>query len=155
MDAITTVLGDEAASLALGRALARWLEPGDVLLLHGDLGAGKTTLARGIIEAFCGIVDAPSPTYTLVQSYTGKTGTPLLHADLYRLGEAGELEELGLDEAFEQGVCLIEWPDRLGAMTPMDRIDIRLSTRDQGGRDCRMDLQGRWSTRRDRIASIV
>lgn len=136
---------------ALGARLAQALETGDAVLLEGDLGAGKTTLARAVIAALTGETDAPSPTYTLVQSYETADGFALLHADLYRLRDTGELDELGLDEALDQGAALIEWPDRLGAWRPADRLEIRLEEAGEGGRDVRLAAHGSWETRLDRL----
>jgi len=103
-------LPDAAATAALGAQLAAALRPGDVVLLWGGLGAGKTTLARGLIAAWTGIdEDAPSPTYTLVQVYESARG-PLWHMDLYRLEDAEEALELGLEDALVEAVTLIEWP---------------------------------------------
>ena len=109
----TLVLEGPDATDALGARLAARLRPGDSVLLSGDLGAGKSHLARAVIRALCGAgTEVPSPTYTLVQSYDGPFG-PILHADLYRLGDASELDELGLSEALGRDLCLIEWPERL------------------------------------------
>ncbi|MCH8488479.1 MAG: tRNA (adenosine(37)-N6)-threonylcarbamoyltransferase complex ATPase subunit type 1 TsaE [Oceanicaulis sp.] len=141
---------DDAASL--GARIAAQLEAGDAVLLEGDLGAGKTTLARAVIAALTGETDAPSPTYTLVQSYETDTGFGLLHADLYRLEDTGELGELGLDEALDHGAALIEWPDRLGAWRPADRLDIHLEETRDGGRDVRLTAHGSWETRLDALA---
>lgn len=140
---------DDAARL--GARVAALLRTGDAVLLEGELGAGKTTLARAIIAALTGETDAPSPTYTLVQSYETATGFGLLHADLYRLQDTGELDELGLDEALDQGAALIEWPDRLGAWRPADRLEIRLEEIGGGGRDVRLTAHGSWETRLDRL----
>lgn len=118
-------LPDPAATEALGARLARLLVPRDVLFLRGDLGAGKTTLARGLIEAWTGEAEAPSPTYTLVQTYEGPAG-PLWHMDLYRLKDPEEALELGLEEGLDEALLLIEWPERLGALAPDDRIEIAL-----------------------------
>ena len=140
---------DDAASL--GARIAAQLRTGDAVLLEGDLGAGKTTLARAIIAALTGETDAPSPTYTLVQSYETDSGFGLLHADLYRLQDTGELDELGLDEALDHGAALIEWPDRLGGWRPADRLDIRLEETGDGGRDVRLAAHGSWETRLDSL----
>jgi tRNA threonylcarbamoyladenosine biosynthesis protein TsaE len=111
---------------ALGRRLALVLAPGDVVALHGDLGAGKTTLARGLIRALCpAITEVPSPTYTLVQCYDAP-GFQIWHFDLYRLQAPDEVRELGWDEA-AGGVRLIEWPDRAGRFLPAARLDVFLS----------------------------
>lgn len=115
------------ATRRLGERLAAAFRPGDVVLLHGDLGAGKTTLARSVIAKMCGVEDAPSPTYTLVQVYDTLAGDELWHADLYRIEDAGELEELGLEDAFDTAICLVEWPDRLGGAVPANRLEILLT----------------------------
>jgi tRNA threonylcarbamoyl adenosine modification protein YjeE len=124
-------LANAEATTALGAALARRLQAGDVVFLQGDLGAGKTTLARGLIEAWTGETDAPSPTYTLVQTYDGAAG-PLWHMDLYRLKQPDDVMELGLEEALGVALLLIEWPDRLGPYAPPDRIEIALSAHAKG-----------------------
>src|SRR6056297_914959 len=112
------------ATDSLARALASRLAPGDTVLLRGDLGAGKTHFARAAIGALLDAPeDIPSPTYTLVQSYEGRTG-PIWHADLYRLGDLSELEELGLEMAFEEAICFVEWPDRLGPLAPETALSI-------------------------------
>jgi tRNA threonylcarbamoyladenosine biosynthesis protein TsaE len=118
-------LPDEAATDGLGRALAGLARAGDVIALWGDLGAGKTRLARAFIAALTGEDEVPSPTFTLVQTYEAAIGT-LWHFDLYRLTAAEEALELGLEEALSGGVVLIEWPERLGAMLPRQRLDVRL-----------------------------
>ncbi|MEE2526935.1 tRNA (adenosine(37)-N6)-threonylcarbamoyltransferase complex ATPase subunit type 1 TsaE [Hyphobacterium sp. HN65] len=121
-------LDNPAATAALGERLGRALLPGDTVLLHGDLGAGKTTLARGLIKSLCDVDEVPSPTFTLMQHYDTNDGHWLVHADLYRIEEASELAELGLDDVFDNAICLIEWPDRLGSYRPDRRIDLRLTT---------------------------
>lgn len=117
----------------LGRMLATNLTPGDALLLSGPIGAGKSHLARSIIRerlAACGAPseDIPSPTYTLVQTYDCG-GIEIWHADLYRLAGPDEIPELGLDLAFEDGICLVEWPDRLGEFCPSDALTITFDLR--------------------------
>lgn len=112
--------GPEATS-ALGRALARRLRLGDTLLLQGGLGAGKTHLARAVIQALLPEPEeVPSPSFTLVQTYdAGAAGElPIWHVDLYRLSGGADLAELGLDAAIGVALCLIEWPDRLAAPPP-------------------------------------
>lgn len=144
---IDIALPDAASTEALGVALARLLCRGDVVCLTGSLGAGKTTLARGVIRALTGEREAPSPTYTLVQSYAAP-GAALWHADLYRLEKPDESEELGLDDAFEDGIVLIEWPERIADRLPSDRLDIGLE--DGGSGDTRRALlseRGRWRGR--------
>ena len=118
--------------------------------MSGNLGAGKTTLARGAIEAWTGAPEeAPSPTYTLVQTYQGPRGE-LWHVDLYRLKRAEEAWELGLEEAFGQAACLIEWPDRLEGLLPRDRLDVEL-TPDGAGRTAILVAHGGW---REKLATL-
>lgn len=109
---MTRKLADDAATQALGAELAQTLKPGDLVLLGGDLGAGKTALARAIIRTLVGdeTLDVPSPTFALVQPYDSPKG-PILHADLYRLGDPREIDELGLRDN-PAAVVLIEWPER-------------------------------------------
>ncbi len=112
------------AMAALGAALAPRLRVGDAVLLWGPLGAGKSTLARGLLRSLVGPdAEVPSPTFTLVQYYES-AGLRLAHLDLYRLRAAEEAFELGLDEAMADGAVLIEWPERLGGALPEDRLDI-------------------------------
>jgi tRNA threonylcarbamoyladenosine biosynthesis protein TsaE len=120
-------LPDEAATARLGRALARTLGRHEAICLKGVLGAGKTTLARALIRARTNAgEEVPSPTFTLVQFYEGK-GLTLAHFDLYRIERAEEANEIGLDEALEDGAAVIEWPERLGRRLPRDRLDIELT----------------------------
>jgi tRNA threonylcarbamoyl adenosine modification protein YjeE len=124
-------LADEKATALLGQDIAAALRQGDVIALSGDLGAGKTTLARSIVRALAGdpVLEVPSPTFTLVQAYEGRL--PVRHFDLYRLAGADELAELGLDEAAGEGVVLVEWPERAGGLLPPGAISVRLA--DEGG----------------------
>ncbi len=131
-------LPDAAATIALGRRLAAGLEPGDVVTLSGELGAGKTTLARGLIEglaARAGIEgeEVPSPSFPIAQTYELGPLT-LWHFDFYRIEREAELEELGLDEALARGITLIEWPERAWATLPQERLDIRLEWVGEGRR---------------------
>lgn len=139
-------LAHEAATTALGRAIAPLLRPGDAVLLDGPLGMGKSTLARGLIRALAGEdVDVPSPTFTIVQFY--ETAPPVAHFDLYRLERSSEASEIGLDEALDVGAALIEWPERLGdepeAWLGPDRLTIRLAE-DGAGRLATVSGAGRW-----------
>ena len=138
-------LVDEAATTALGRAVAPLLRPGDVVLLEGPLGMGKSTLARGLIRALAGPdVDVPSPTFTIVQVY--ETSPPVAHFDLYRLERPSEAAEIGLDEALDLGCAVIEWPERLGddpsAWLGPDRLTVRLEE-EGGGRLATVSGAGR------------
>ncbi len=107
-----------------------------VIALWGDLGAGKTTFIRRVIQAFSGDLDliVPSPTFTLVQEYIFPKGT-LWHCDLYRLTGSDECLELGLIEAMHDHLCFIEWPERMGAYLPKNRIDIHMKTTDEQSRE--------------------
>ena len=113
----------------LARAIAPRLDPGDLVGLVGDLGAGKSVFARALIAARLGALGRdepiPSPSYTLVHVYD-LGNEELWHADLYRLADAGELRELGLTEALERCICVVEWADRLGLATPDRALLVRL-----------------------------
>jgi len=127
----------------LARALGLRLSPGDTVLLSGDVGAGKTHFARALIQSLLATPeDVPSPTFTLVQIYEAASGAQIWHADLYRLTDPSETEELGLTGAMETAICLIEWPDRLGSLRPADALDITLAAAD--GEDHRI-LTATWS----------
>lgn len=144
---LTLNLPDEAATSALGAQLGAVARAGDVIALEGDLGAGKTTLARGLIRSQLGPeTEAPSPTFTLVQTYPGPS-FPIWHFDLYRLENPGEVRELGLEEAVD-GLALIEWPERLGRYLPSTRLEVRLSL-EGSGRIARLVDFDDWSSRLD------
>ncbi len=117
--------------LALGARLGRVLRAGDTVALIGGLGAGKTTLARGLVQAVLPDEIVPSPTYTLVQAYELSDFT-LLHCDLYRLEHPDEAYELGLMDAMGEDVCLLEWPDRLGDLLPKDAMTIEIKFEGEG-----------------------
>lgn len=119
-------LADAAATERLGAWLAEQAEPGAVIALSGDLGAGKTTLARGFIGELLGPgTETPSPTFTLVQTYEAE-GFPIYHFDLYRLKQPDEVWELGWEEIGD-GVALIEWPDRAGPHLPRPHVAVHLA----------------------------
>jgi tRNA threonylcarbamoyladenosine biosynthesis protein TsaE len=140
-------LPDAAATAALGRALAPHLCLGDLLALGGDLGAGKTTLARGLIGTLGYRGSVPSPTFTLVQNYETDP-IPVWHFDLYRIGHPDEVIELGFDEAMSDGIVLLEWAERLGAALPATRLDIQLDYDASGHtRVARLSGQRAWVNR--------
>lgn len=134
------VIPDGKAMQAFGRELGAQLRSGDVLLLHGDLGAGKTTLVQGIAQALGVREAAQSPTFTLVGEHDARRpdGEPvrLYHLDLYRLDDPDELESLGYDQFLqpEQGISLIEWPERAGDWLPDRFLLIQIAYRAGGGR---------------------
>lgn len=121
-------LPDEDATGRLAARLAEILCPGDVLLLSGPIGAGKTAFARALIRAAMSnpAEDVPSPTFTLVQTYPTPRGE-IWHADLYRLSHPDEAVELGLADAFDSAICLVEWPDRLGDLAPPTALGLAFS----------------------------
>jgi N-acetylmuramate 1-kinase len=123
-------LENAAATERLGEDLARALKRGDILALSGEIGAGKSTLARALIRAMAGEeeLEVPSPTFTLAQEYAARI--PVSHFDFYRLNDPEELRELGLDEAVEAGICLIEWPERAGNLLP--ETSVRLELKESG-----------------------
>ena len=126
-------LDGEAETSRLACVLAPVLRAGDTVLLDGPIGAGKTHFCRALIRARLGrLDDVPSPTYTLVQTY--EADVEIWHADLYRLTHPDEARELGLEEAFETAICLVEWPDRMGQYAPPDAVRIRLSPFGNGRR---------------------
>jgi tRNA threonylcarbamoyladenosine biosynthesis protein TsaE len=126
--AFSIELHDEAMTADLAARLARRAQRGDVVLLSGDLGSGKTSFARAFIRARgTGREEVPSPTFTLVEVYAPGDGTPVWHFDLYRLTASEEAYELGIEEAFGDGISLIEWPDRLGSLLPPEHLEVTLS----------------------------
>lgn len=124
---VEVVLPTPEDTARLGAAVAEALRPGDAVLLYGDLGAGKSTLARALVRALTKPdEDVPSPTFNLVQAYEGRA-FPVAHFDLYRLERPEDAAELGLDEALDEGAAVVEWPQRLGARLPSDRLAIELT----------------------------
>ncbi len=141
------VLADAEATMAFGRSLAERLRTGDVIALQGTLGAGKTTLARGILRGLGHDGDVASPTFAIVVAYEPPaTRLPAWHVDLYRIEQAGELEELGLDEAKQDGVLLIEWPERLPALWP-ETLRLTLAVRQDGTRALTAQIPPAWGAR--------
>jgi len=139
-------LKDLKATEALGAQLARALRSTEAICLSGPLGAGKSSLARGLIRALTSPDEpVPSPTFTLVQMYDGPD-FPICHFDLYRLERAEEAYEIGLDEALEDGAALIEWPERLQGHLPPDRLDVVIAF-DGEGRLARLTPHGAWEGR--------
>lgn len=146
----------EPELLRLGEELAFIARRGDLFALSGELGAGKTTLARAVIHSLSGDKgeEIPSPTFTLVQNYA----TPRMavaHFDLYRLGAADEIEELGLDLALRNGIALIEWPERAEGRLPVNRLELRLDDAGAGAtRRVTLTGHGEWASRLDRFIAM-
>lgn len=141
-------LADEAATLDIGRRIAGVARPGDVIALFGDLGAGKTTLARGLLAALGLAEEAPSPTFAIVQPYAPpETDFPVAHVDLYRLDEPEETLELGLDEMRSDTLLLIEWPERMGAALWADALRLSLQRTPDGARVLTATVPPSWEGR--------
>lgn len=153
MSALDFELSSPDETAALAAKIGPLLKPGDVLLLEGEIGAGKTHFARALIQAMLPVQeDVPSPTFTLVQIYDTQKGE-IWHADLYRLSQGDEIIELGLAEAFEDAICLVEWPERLAALTPNSSLLLRF--RIAGGSTRRLTLSWTdpdWTARLSEIA---
>ena len=127
MSDLDLTLEGPAATTRLGLCLSGLLRAGDVVALSGPLGAGKSVLARGIVTSLCPHeADIPSPTFTLVQTYEPDNGPPVMHFDLYRLEAPEEALDLGIEDAFVDAVCLVEWPERLGPWLPRNALRITL-----------------------------
>lgn len=142
-------LPDEAATAALAAAFAPLLRRGDILLLDGPLGAGKTSFARALIRAMVGgMAEVPSPSFNLVLTYDMPAGA-LWHFDLYRVANPRELDELGMEDAFADGISLIEWPDRLGPEAPSHALTLRLTpdSRNPNARHAELIGDAAWAKR--------
>lgn len=140
-------LPTETDTTAFGAALARLARPGDVITLEGDLGAGKSVLARGFIQSVCGAeTEVPSPTFTLVQTYE-TADIAIWHFDLYRLEDPEEIWELGIEEAFEDGVSLIEWPSKGGSLLPTHRLTVTLTIAGDDVRNVTLEPGPSWADR--------
>ena len=140
------ILSDEHSTARLGARLAKIARPGDVITLSGPLGVGKTALARGFIQALGEVGDVPSPSFAIVQPYED-LDPPVWHVDLYRLEDPSELDELGLDSA-NDGVLLIEWPERAGDHAWPHALRLSLTFGQQGERSLTAQVpppwEGRW-----------
>jgi tRNA threonylcarbamoyl adenosine modification protein YjeE len=154
----TATLPDEDATVRFAAEIAAALEPGDLVTLSGDLGAGKTTFARALIRIIAGDdnIEVPSPTFTFMQTYD-LPRFPIVHADLYRLSGAAELAELGFDDLPDGAVVLMEWPDRAAGCLPADRFDITFTLVPALGPDMRTVRYvgyGSFAPRTERMARI-
>jgi tRNA threonylcarbamoyladenosine biosynthesis protein TsaE len=141
------LLADPTASEALGVALAGVVQPGDVITLSGPLGAGKTSIARGLLAALGLEEEAPSPTFAIVQPYAPpEVRLPVLHIDLYRIEDRREIDELGLDEARSDSLLLIEWPERAPGEWP-DALALSLDFAPTSGRVLTAQVPAAWKVR--------
>ena len=143
---MTILLADAEATEAFGAALAARLRQGDVIALFGPLGAGKTTLARGLLRGLGHQGDVASPTFPIVQAYAPpETRIPVWHVDLYRIEHVSELEEIGLGDILGEAALIIEWPDRLPALWP-DALRLTLAV-DGNGRALTARVPPAWGER--------
>lgn len=142
------ILDDAAATHALGLRLATIVAPGDAVLLAGPLGAGKTSLARGILAGLGLAGEAPSPSFAIVQPYDlPEVRLPVLHVDLYRIDDPREIEELGLDEARSDSLLLVEWPERMAARAWSDALALTLHPEPSGARRLTARVPDAWRAR--------
>ena len=140
-------LADAEATEGFGASLARLLRAGDVVALYGALGAGKTTLARGVLRGLGHDGDVASPTFPIVQAYAPPdTRIPVWHVDLYRIEHAAELEEIGLDEAKQEAAMLVEWPERLPTLWA-EALRLTLTVAQGGGRALTALVPPAWGAR--------
>lgn len=142
-------LADEAATARLAARIAGLVRARDTITLRGPLGSGKTSFARAFVRAFgTGTEEVPSPTFTLVETYQFPGRPPIWHFDLYRLAAAEDVYELGIEDAWSEGIAVIEWPERIAALLPPERLDITL---EQGAvssaRRATLDGSARWRGR--------
>ena len=144
---LDVVLQDPAATEAFGVRLAAVVRPGDVITLSGPLGAGKTSIARGLLAALGLEGEAPSPSFAIVQPYAPpEVRLPVLHVDLYRIEEPAELDQLGLEEALADAVLLVEWPEQAPGRWP-EALGLALSVERGGGRRLTADVPAAWKER--------
>lgn len=141
------LLKSPADTEAVGARLAGLIRPGDVVTLSGPLGAGKTSIARGLLASLGLAGEAPSPSFAIVQAYAPpEVRLPLLHVDLYRIEHAAELEELGLDDALVDSALVIEWPERAPGRWP-DALALSLAVAPDGARILTADIPPAWERR--------
>jgi tRNA threonylcarbamoyladenosine biosynthesis protein TsaE len=140
------ILSTAEETEAFAEAIAAQLRAGDVIALFGDLGAGKTTLARGLIRGLGHEGDVGSPTFPIVQTFE-ELSVPLWHVDLYRIEDASELDELALDEALQDAALIIEWPERLGDALWAHALRLHLVAAEGGGRALTATIPPAWEGR--------
>jgi tRNA threonylcarbamoyladenosine biosynthesis protein TsaE len=135
-----------AATETFGARLAPLIRPGDVVALYGDLGAGKTTLARGILAGLGHSGEVASPTFPIVIPYE-TLSVPVWHVDLYRIEDPAEIGELALDEGLEEGALIVEWPERLGGALWPQALRLTLALEGEGARALTADVSAAWERR--------
>lgn len=142
------ILEDVRATLDVGRELGALLRAGDKIALKGTLGAGKTTLARGILEGLGYGGEVPSPTFAIVQQYDPpETRIPVAHVDLYRIEDPEEIPELGLEDTLSEGAMIVEWPDRMPDSFWNDALEIALEITGEGNRRLTWNAGSAWKDR--------
>jgi tRNA threonylcarbamoyladenosine biosynthesis protein TsaE len=142
------LLADAAATHALGARLGALVRPGDVIALSGQLGAGKTSIARGLLAALGLEDEAPSPSFAIVQPYAPpEVRLPVLHVDLYRIDDPAEADELGLDDARHDSLLLVEWPERLPESHWADALWLSLTILPDGARGLTAQVPAAWKDR--------
>jgi tRNA threonylcarbamoyladenosine biosynthesis protein TsaE len=142
------ILENEAATLDIGRKLGALLRPGDKIALTGTLGAGKTTLARGLLEGLGYGGEVPSPTFAIVQPYEPpETRIPVAHIDLYRIEDPEEIPELGLEDMLIDGAMVVEWPDRMPDAFWQDALSLALEITGEGNRRLTWHAGDAWNDR--------
>lgn len=139
------ILADERATADFGRLLAGRVRPGDIVTLSGPLGVGKTALARAMLKALGHAGEVPSPTFAIVQPYE-ELALPVWHVDLYRIEEAAEIDELGLDAA-DQGLLIVEWPERAGPSAFAGALRLVMDFAEDGARRLTADVPPAWDKR--------
>ena len=150
------LLDDLTATAQLATRLAQHCDAGDIVALHGTLGAGKTSFAREFIQALGLDEEVPSPTFTLVQTYTleDHAADAIWHFDMYRINNPAEAYELDIEDAFESGISLVEWPEKLGELLPEDCLHLHLSmTENEGERLASLDGGANWTQRLGALTS--
>lgn len=141
-------LADAGETERVGRALGHALTAGDVVALHGDLGAGKTTFARGMLRGLGFAGDVASPTFAIVQAYDPpEVRLPVWHVDLYRLEAPEEIDEIALDDARDGGALILEWPERMGARLWPESLILRIDRTEGGGRSLTAQVPAAWEAR--------
>lgn len=142
------LLPDPQATEAFGALLAERVQPGDVITLEGTLGAGKTSVARGLLAALGLAGEAPSPSFAIVQPYEPpEVRLPVLHVDLYRIDDPAEIEELALDDARYDSLLLVEWPERAGPDYWPDALRLSLTIKPDGTRSLTVEVPEAWRSR--------